>query len=92
MDLSVGNKPNAHPTSDDIERAIDERPKASDSHLHLQSNDDDSIEAFAEANGLTAARTANRMSDARSPITRGHGIHRWLRSARFQLNVGVPDT
>lgn len=51
MELSVGNAANAHPTSDDIERAIDESQKAADWHLNLQSNGDDCIEAFADADG-----------------------------------------
>jgi hypothetical protein len=70
MELSVGNKPNAHPTSDDIERAIDETPKAADWHLHLQSNGDDSIEAFAEANGryrVTFTEQGRRFNAA-SPV------------------------
>jgi hypothetical protein len=70
MELSVGNKPNAHPTSDDIERAIDETPKPADWHLHLQSNGDDDIEAFAEADGryrVTFTEQGRRFNAA-SPV------------------------
>ena len=70
MELSVGNKPNAHPTSDDIERAIDETPKAADWHLHLQSNGNDDIEAFAEADGryrVTFTEQGRRFNAA-SPV------------------------
>jgi hypothetical protein len=70
MELSVGNKPNARPTSDDIERAIDETPKAADWHLHLQSNGEDSIEAFAEADGryrVTFTEQGRRFNAA-SPV------------------------
>jgi hypothetical protein len=67
MELSVGNKPNAHPTSDDVERAIDETPKAADWHLHLQSNGDDSIEAFAEADGCALSRDVHRAGLLHAP-------------------------
>jgi hypothetical protein len=51
MKLSVGGRLNADPQNDDIERAIDERPQGADWHIHLQSNGDDYIEAFARPSG-----------------------------------------
>jgi Protein of unknown function (DUF3592) len=51
MKLSVGCASNADPQNSDIERTIDERPQGADRHIHLQSNGDDYIEAFAEPDG-----------------------------------------
>ena len=51
MKLSVGGRLNADPQNDDIERAIDERPRGAEWHIHLQSNGDDYIEAFARPSG-----------------------------------------
>jgi hypothetical protein len=97
MELSVGNKPNARPTSDDIERAIDETPKAADWHLHLQSNGEDSIEAFAEADGRyrVTFTEQERRFNAASPVGADtakaifvdylNGDTDWRRKFRFVL-------
>ena len=70
MELTVGDKSNADPTTEDIARAIEESPKGEDWYINLQSNDVDYIEAFAEADGRYGVTCVDggRPLNAASPV------------------------